>query len=554
MGRTVIKIAGLLLGLLLFITGIAKAIAFGEFAAGIVREVPIPPRFGTLCAVAIVATETSSGAGLYFRRTRRLSGVVATLLFLLFSILIAGKIVNGADLQCDCFGVLAVRLPLLHHLLLDLTLGVIALLVAGQPHGSPVGYCPPRRVPIAFLVPLLLGLLFLIWGLFSAFRSPSVAAAPPEKMAELDIAFPVKAGRAMRGTLVKGISSSGLLRPARKVELISKVGGEIVSVHGYEGKKVAKGEIVAMIDRTEFRLAYDRAASALLAAQIEYRTLSASPFLQTLDSIQARRDLEAARGTYQRARTAYAAGRIDGPALIRAQREYEATRAYFSANREDVVANRSGLVQARETWERARRELDATEVRAPFAGRIAGWEGAVGMHARAGQVLCVLVDLSRILIDADIIEAEADRIRLGEAAAVTCIAYPGTRFGGRVCAVSPVVDLKTRMLRATLEVSKRGAGANSPSAILRPGMFASVLIETDRLRDRLLVPREALLMRDLRPLVFTLEKGLAKWRYVETGEENQELVEIRSGISAGDTVIVDGHQTLAHDARVYIKE
>ncbi|RPH37939.1 efflux RND transporter periplasmic adaptor subunit, partial [bacterium] len=411
-----------------------------------------------------------------------------------------------------------------------------------------------RRLPLAFLiVPVSCG-LFLTWALLSAFRPPAAASAPEEKKIDLDIAFPVKPAVVCRGRLVKGVTSSGLLRPARMVELVPRVSGEIVAARAYEGKEVTKGEIVAIIDKAEYRLAYERASSALLAAQIEYRTLSTSPFLQTMDTTQARRDLEAARENFQRVRTAYAAGRIDGPAFFRAQREYEATRAYLSVKREDVIANKSGLALAREAYERAKLELEATELRAPFAGRIAAWEAAVGMQAHAGHALCSLVDLSKVLIDADIIEGEAGKIHPGNGAVISCMAFPGERFSGTVRTVSPLIDVKTRMMKATVELAMQQIVRNAPPHLLRPGMFASVLIETDRLERRLLVPREALLMRDLRQLVFTMEKGVAKWHYVETGDENREFVEIRSGVAEGDTVIVEGHQALAHDARVFVKE
>ncbi len=144
MGRTVIKIAGLLLGLLLFVAGITEAIAFGEFAAGVVREFPMPREISTSCALAIVAAEILSGAGLYFRRTRRLSGAVAAILFVLFSILVAGKILGGSDFQCDGFGILALRLPPAHHLLLDLSLAVVSLMVAWHTSARPQ-YSWPRR-------------------------------------------------------------------------------------------------------------------------------------------------------------------------------------------------------------------------------------------------------------------------------------------------------------------------------------------------------------------------------------------------------------------------
>ncbi len=133
------------------------------------------------------------------------------------------------------------------------------------------------------------------------------------------------------------------------------------------------------------------------------------------------------------------------------------------------------------------------------------------------------------------------------------MAFPRVRFPGIVVTISPLIDPKTRMMRATVELCPRHIHPESEQA-LRPGMFASIMIVTDRLQERLLVPREALLIRDLRSLVFTAEKGRAKWHYVEVGEENLEYVEIRAGIIEGDTVLVEGHHALAHDAEIVLKE
>jgi membrane fusion protein (multidrug efflux system) len=96
--------------------------------------------------------------------------------------------------------------------------------------------------------------------------------------------------------------------------------------------------------------------------------------------------------------------------------------------------------------------------------------------------------------------------------------------------------------------------SNGPSTgvLPRPGMYVTVSIVTEVLNNRFLVPRSALLTRDQRSIVFTVKGPFAKWHYVDTGENNDEFWEIRNGIAAGDTVIVEGHYTLAHDARVSI--
>jgi multidrug efflux pump subunit AcrA (membrane-fusion protein) len=90
-------------------------------------------------------------------------------------------------------------------------------------------------------------------------------------------------------------------------------------------------------------------------------------------------------------------------------------------------------------------------------------------------------------------------------------------------------------------------------------MHAEVEIAADVYKDRLLVPQDAVLVRGGRKLVFVVENGLAKWRYVEIGLENERFAEILPstepgwGVQAGEQVIVEGHFTLAHDAKVVVK-
>lgn len=276
MGHTLIKIAGLLLGVLFILTGFAKIVIFGEFSSGIAREIALPRELAMISAFLVIVAELLSGAGLFIRRFRRVSAAVAAFLLSLFVLLTFRRILDGSEFECDCFGILRIQLPLIYHLLLDLVLAGVALLVVWRPHNG-VQHSTSPRTRRAFLVSLALCTLGLSWALFSSFDSPA-GAIPEEKRVELDVAFPVRVCTARRTTLVKGVATSGLLRPVRMVEMVPKVNGPIIAMSGYEGKDVAEGEIVAWIDKTEFQLTFDRASYALLAAQIEYRTLSTSPF------------------------------------------------------------------------------------------------------------------------------------------------------------------------------------------------------------------------------------------------------------------------------------
>lgn len=386
-----------------------------------------------------------------------------------------------------------------------------------------------------------------------------------------DIVFPVEVAVARRGDLVKHLQTNGVVRANREAEIVARVNGEIVSVFARNGKFVKQGEVLVKLDDREHQLAYEKASTGLLAAQIEYKTLSSSPFLVDVDSLKLQDLAEEASRKFHAVERQYSNGLMALDEYVRAKREYETDIAYFNAHRSDVIANKSGLSQAKEMYERAKMNLEWTEQRAPFSGYIADCDLSPGMHISSGKTLCRLVDVSKLLVDVEILENEISSIAVGRRAEVSVNAYPTGRFVGKIAAINPVVDPKSKTVRVTLELKNGGTPPENDgilhkdtgekketdsrltvygSFFLRPGMYATAHLETAVLHDRLMVPREAVLVRDQRTLVFVAQDGLAKWHYVEVGEQNEEYLEIKSGIVAADIVIVSGHYTLAHDAKV----
>lgn len=424
----------------------------------------------------------------------------------------------------------------------------------------------PNRRALQFAAGMLVVIaLVTFWFLiFPSDNAPPPPAdpslvAPSETASPADVVFPVEVTRARLGTLTKRLTTSGIIRAKREVELIARIAGEIIAVSASNGKFVRQGELLVKLDDREHRVAFDKAKAALLSAQIEYQSLISAEVVGTVDSTRLQEQIAAVQTTFRRAEERYKNGQLTEEEYTRYKRDYEAAMAYYSSKRGDLIANKSGLTQAREMFERAKMNLEWTEIRAPFAGYVANCEVHEHMQVQAGQVLLKLVDISRLFVDVEILESEIGKIHLGRRAELSVSAYPQKTFSGMVAAINPVVDPKTKTVKVTIELKEEHASrdrlstsSNLQSPMLRPGMFAHVKVETDLFSNRLLVPKEALLVRDQRTLVFVAENGLAKWHYVEVGESNEEFIEIKSGIAPGDSVIVSGHYTLAHDARIRV--
>jgi RND family efflux transporter MFP subunit len=234
------------------------------------------------------------------------------------------------------------------------------------------------------------------------------------------------------------------------------------------------------------------------------------------------------------------------------------TDAAVRAERERIARSRSGLDQKEVALRQAELRLARTRVTAPFRGRVADLRVVQGQNVTVSAPLVTVVDLDPIKVEVQVLEAELGYLREGRRAEVRFAAYPGEVFRGSVQTINPVVDPETRTGRVTVLLA-------NPSHRIKPGMYAEVSLDAEALPDRILVPRAAILERGegrRRTMLFVYEvqdgRGLAKWRYVTTGRENETMVEIlpegEGMVEPGEIVLVDGHHYLAHDTPVRLVE
>jgi HlyD family secretion protein len=219
--------------------------------------------------------------------------------------------------------------------------------------------------------------------------------------------------------------------------------------------------------------------------------------------------------------------------------------------RENALA-RSGLAAARVALEKARLDRDRAVITAPFSGVIDAVPVAAGTRVSAGDELATVVSLSRMRLEASVLEHDLPLVKTGGRARITTAAAPNRVIEGRIAAVLPLVDSTTRAGSVIVSLPNPGP--------LRPGMYADVRLESTRLPNEVIVPASAVLERDGRPLVFIVKEGRAKWTYVNPGRSNgietiilPDSASNEIPVAPGDTVLISGHLTLTHDAPVKVE-
>jgi RND family efflux transporter MFP subunit len=257
--------------------------------------------------------------------------------------------------------------------------------------------------------------------------------------------------------------------------------------------------------------------------------------------------IKQAEEKFSRASSLFSQGLLSRDEVEKARREYELVLIETGQMKEQVMASAKGLTQAEIDVKIAQMELDKTKIKAPFSGIITDVKVSPGETISAGRELFTLVDISQIKVQAKVLESEVGKMKAGHQASLRFSAYPGKVFRGRVEAISPVINPEDKT--CTLHIL-----VENPAGEIKPGMHADVEIAADIYKDRLLVPQEAVLVRGGRKLVFVVEEDLAKWRYIEVGLENEDYAEVLDGVKEGEMVIIEGHFTLAHDARVRLAQ
>lgn len=332
--------------------------------------------------------------------------------------------------------------------------------------------------------------------------STAEGAAPASSLS-----LPVAISEARDGDLILSVTTTGQVRSDAEAQLKAEVAGTVQSVHVRPGSRVTQGQILVRLDPRPLDLAVQEAEAAVAEAEVRFADATVP------DSI------------------------VTGNAPTPEQRRTALTR--------------SGLATAQVRLERAKLDRERATITAPFAGMVDRLDVAPGERLQPGESITTVVSLAQLRIEANVLEHDIPLIREGGVAVVTSAAAPNDAVRGRVTAVLPMVDSSTRAGRVYVRV----IGALG----LRPGMYADVQLEAQRLTKRRLVPAGAVIERDGRPLIFVVKDGRAQWVYINPGRSNgietEVLPDSASGVipvEPGDQVIVSGHLTLTHDAPVRV--
>jgi membrane fusion protein (multidrug efflux system) len=254
---------------------------------------------------------------------------------------------------------------------------------------------------------------------------------------------------------------------------------------------------------------------------------------------------------------------IDAPDVVQAYNQAQADDALQQATKKryqelvkgNVVSEQEYEdVEARATEARARLDNAAadmayTHIVAPFSGQVArrwAYPGDLISKATSGRAptpIFVVVDESVLRVAVDVPQADVAGVKVGSPARVRVDAFSGQTFDGSVTRVDDLMQADTKTRRVLVDI-------RNPDRKLHAGMFATVDLVLDHKERALVLPREAVRGDPDSPFVFVVKDGLARRAPVKTGLNTIAQVEILSGASADDEVVLQGGASLADGAKV----
>jgi membrane fusion protein (multidrug efflux system) len=322
----------------------------------------------------------------------------------------------------------------------------------------------------------------------NAMGGPTAVGAPTA-------AVPVRVQSVHRRSISQYLQTNGTLEAENEVDIVARTSGPVTEILTEEGQMVRAGQLMARIDEREPK---NQAAIARVAR-------------------------DEAQLAFDRTQASWKDGLVS-------------REAYDSAT--------SKLAAAQAQLESAEIQLAYTEIRAPFDAQVVTRDIKLAQYVTPGTRLFRISDFTPLLCRVEVPEKDLPRVRIGQTAHLEVEAYPGQQFPATVSRLRPTVDPASGTFTVTLEVATQGK--------LRPGMFASVYLETDTRENVLAIPRDALVLDSLGDTVYVMVDGVAERREVRLGLRDEDSVEVVEGLAGGEQLIVLGQEGLADGTPVEV--
>jgi membrane fusion protein, multidrug efflux system len=390
---------------------------------------------------------------------------------------------------------------------------------------------------------------YVLAGLTAAALSASVAACGPSsgtvsaapKPEPLAIATAPVESR----SIDRHLRVTGSLMADEQAEVSAEAAGRVIETPVERGSRVSQGTVLVRISaaETSAQLLEAEANAAQLEARLGLDPGQPFDATRVPDAMNAKAALDLADAEFGRIGSLLEQRVVSKSEYDQRKTQVEAARQQYQMAQNVAQQSYRSLEAARARVVLARKASADTSIRAPFAGQVAERLVSVGDYVTRGARVATVVRVDPMRIELTIPEQSVSLARVGQPVRVAVEAYPGETFSATVRYVSPSLRADQRAL--TVE-----ALAANPDGRLKPGLFATALIQQPQSVAALLVPASAIETIAGTSRVYVVKGDKVEERIVTSGETVGSQVEITSGLSKGETVAAEPKGRLTDGAAV----
>jgi RND family efflux transporter MFP subunit len=357
----------------------------------------------------------------------------------------------------------------------------------------------------------------------------------------------ITAAAAEKRPIERFLRVTGSLMADEQAEVSAETAGRVIGTPVERGTRVAQGAPLVRISASETSAQLQEAEAN--AAQIEARLgLNGDAFdpNRVPDVMNAKAALDLAQAEFDRIKSLLDQRVVSQSEYDQRRTQVEAARQQYQVARNLAEQSYRSLQAARARVTLARKSVDDTMVRAPFAGIVAERLVSVGDFVARGTKVATVVRVDPLRVELTVPEQFVSLIRVGQPVRLTVDAYPGETFEATIRFVSPALRSDQRAL--TVE-----AVAANADGRLKPGLFATALIRRADASPGLLVPVTSVETVAGTSRVYVVKNGHIEERIVTLGETVGPDVEITSGVVEGDVIAHEPRGRLADGRPVSLK-
>ena len=374
----------------------------------------------------------------------------------------------------------------------------------------------------------------------------------------------VQAATVKQGSISQTITTDAVLFPISQAPIVPKVAAPVQKAYVVRGQKVHKGQLLLTLENKDLAAAAEQNRGDLEQAQAAEVIATNNSVPEELQKAQgdaqaAKENLDAQQKIYDSRKVLFNQGAIArkdldtaAVALVQAKAQNEQAQRHLAGlqsvgHQQQLKSAKAQLVSAEGKYNSAAAQLGYSEIRSPIDGVVTDGPWYPGMMPQAGSPLVTVMDLSQMVAKAHIPQNQAALLKKGDTATLTA-AGADEPIKGKVTLVSPALDPGS----TTVEVWVQ---APNPKGVLKAGASTTLTMTAKTVPNALIIPAQAVVTdEDGKKSVMVIgSDGVAHKREVETGIQNQDSIQIVSGLKTGEQIVAAGPYGLPDNTKVKVE-